>query len=155
MTERQIVKTVEVAACPEEVWRAWATVEGVKSFFAPDAKIELRPGGAYEIYFDLGQAEGLKGSEGCKVLSFVPSKMLSFSWGAPPKFPKARKENAHWVVLFFDGSGEGTRVTMVQLGWKDGEEEDAVYHYFDRVWPAVLESLVSRFSTGPVDLGKQ
>jgi uncharacterized protein YndB with AHSA1/START domain len=153
MTERQIVKTVEVAASPEVVWRAWATVEGVKSFFAPDAKIELRPGGAYEIYFDLGQAEGLKWSEGCKVLSFVPSRMLSFTWGAPPKFQGPQGERSLGRPVF-DRSGEGTRVTMVQLGWKDGGEEDAVYQYFDRIWPAVLESLVSRFSAGPVDWGK-
>jgi uncharacterized protein YndB with AHSA1/START domain len=151
VTEKQLIKTVNVAANPDEVWRAWTTVEGIKTFFGPEARVELRPGGPYEIYFDIEQPEGLKGSEGCKVLSFVPSRMLSFTWGAPPKFPRARKETAQWVVLFFEPSGDGTLVTLIELGWKDGEESDAVYQYFDRAWVTVLSLLARSFSTGPAD----
>jgi uncharacterized protein YndB with AHSA1/START domain len=151
MTEKQLIKTVNVAADPDKVWRAWTTVKGIKTFFGPDARVDLRPGGLYEIYFDTEQPEGLKGSEGCRVLSFVPSRMFSFTWGAPPNFPLARKEIAQWVVLFFEPSGDGTLVTLIELGWRDGEESDAVYQYFDRAWATVLSLLVKSFSAGPVD----
>jgi uncharacterized protein YndB with AHSA1/START domain len=154
MTDSALVKTVRVAASPHEVWLAWTSVEGTRTFFAPDANIELRLGGKYEIYFDTSQPYGLKGSEGCKVLSFLPDRMLSFSWGAPSMFPKSRQENAQWVVVFFEPSGEGTQVTLTELGWKNDEESRAVYAYFDRAWGAVLGSLVSRFSDGPVDWKK-
>jgi uncharacterized protein YndB with AHSA1/START domain len=95
-------------------------------------EVELRPGGLYEVYFSLDEPEGLRGSEGCRVLSFVPSKMFWFTWNAPPQFPQARKEMAQWVVVFFDASDDGTLVSLVELGWKDGEEGEAVYRYFDR-----------------------
>ena len=36
----------------EAVWQAWTTSEGIKSFFAPDARVEARPDGPFEIYFN-------------------------------------------------------------------------------------------------------
>ncbi len=151
MSDRQLLKTIHVAASPDEVWRAWTTAKGIGAFFGPDASVQLRPGGLYEIYFDTEEPEGLRGSEGCKVLSFVPSKMLSFTWGAPPQFAQARKDIAQWVVIFFDASGDGTQVTLVELGWKDDAESEAVYRYFDRAWTTVLARLAHRFSVGPID----
>ncbi len=38
--ERVIVKTAVIKAPVDEVWMAWTTTEGIKSFFAPDARIE-------------------------------------------------------------------------------------------------------------------
>lgn len=150
MTERQFLKSVQGAAKPDEVWRAWTTINGTKTFFAPDGAIELKLW-AYEVYFDLEQPYGLKGSEGCTILSFVPSKMLSFSWGAPPQLPKARKGIAQWVVVFLDASEDGTLVTLIELGWRDGEEGVAVYEYFDRAWSMVLARLAHSYSTEPID----
>ena len=40
--ERAVSKQVTVKAPVEAVWNAWTTTEGVKSFFAPDARIEAR-----------------------------------------------------------------------------------------------------------------
>lgn len=148
---RELVKTVLVDAAPERVWWAWTTVEGLKTFFAPDAEVQLAPGGKYEVLFDLDMPDGLKGSEGCRVLSFVPPRMLSFTWSAPPKFPQARKDIAQWVVVFLEPSGDHTLVTLVELGWKEGEEGEAVYSYFERAWVLVLERLAYSFSKGPID----
>ena len=136
----------------DEVWRAWTTPEGVGSFFGQDARIELRPQGAYEILFDMNASPGRQGSEGCRVLSFVPGRMLSFTWNAPPEFPKSRKELAQWVVVFFDPVGDSkTLVRLLELGWKPGSEGEAVYRYFDRAWSLVLARLAYSFVRGPID----
>jgi uncharacterized protein YndB with AHSA1/START domain len=50
--ERAIDKEVVVNATLEQAWQAWTTREGIVSFFAPDAKIEARVGGAFHIHFD-------------------------------------------------------------------------------------------------------
>ena len=42
---------VIVDAGIDEVWNAWSTTEGVKSFFAPGANIDAVPDGPYEIFF--------------------------------------------------------------------------------------------------------
>jgi len=68
-------KTID---CPvDTAWWKWTTHEGLLTFFGESNKIELHPGGAFEIYFSMDQPEGLRGAEGCKVLSFIPEKMFS------------------------------------------------------------------------------
>jgi len=147
-----LTKSVLVNATCDEVWRAWTTLEGIRRFFAPDARLEIRPHGRYEILFDPEKPEGLKGAEGCTVLSYVPQKMLSFTWGAPPRFPKARKEIAQWVVLFFEEAGpKQTLVRFQEFGWKDDNEGRKVYEYFDRAWDTVLARLARSFTHGPMD----
>ena len=151
MRLRALAKEVVVDAPAGEVWRAWTTLRGVRRFFAPDARLEMRPGGRYEILFDLDAPPGEQGSEGCRVLSLVPEMMLSFSWGAPPRFPGPRKQMAQWVVLFFEPEGRRTRVRLFELGWKRGKEWDDVYDYFDKAWDLVLRRLARSFEQGPID----
>jgi uncharacterized protein YndB with AHSA1/START domain len=155
VTSRVLAKSVIVSASVDEVWRAWTTLEGIKKFFAPDAMLDIRPHGKYEILFDPEQPEGLKGAEGCTVLSYAPPRMFSFTWGAPPEFPNARKEIAQWVVLFFDEVGEKqTLVRFQEFGWKDDKEGEAVYEYFDQAWGLVLARLAHSFTDGPMDWGQ-
>ena len=151
MIQSKLEKEVLAEATQEQVWSAWTTVEGTKTFFAPDARIELKLNGRYEILFTPGP-EGKRGSEGSKVLSYAPMSMLSFSWGAPPMFEKSRAEMAQWVVLSFIPAGDKrTRVTMQEFGWKDTEESQRVYDYFDKAWPEVLASLAQSFVKSPID----
>jgi uncharacterized protein YndB with AHSA1/START domain len=149
---RVVRKEVQVNAPVEKVWNVWTTSDGATRFFAPKARIELRLGGAYELYFDLEAMKGLQGSEGCRVLSFLPLEMLSFEWNAPPEFPNVRKEQERkhtWVVVqFYPFAKEQTRVRLTHLGWKEGEEWEKVFQYFLRAWDIVLGRLEHMFSTG-------
>lgn len=62
--DRAIVAEMTVPASLEAVWQAWTTEDGVCTFFAPRARIELRPGGAYEMFFALDAPSGRQGGEG-------------------------------------------------------------------------------------------
>jgi len=149
--ERSIDLEVTVAAPVAEVWKAWTTTEGVKSFFAPDARVELKVDGPYEIFFNPYAAPGLKGADGMRVLAFQDEKMLSFTWNAPPSLPEARKQRTHVVVRF---EAKGARETVVRLhedGWGEGGEWDKAFDYFSKAWPKVLEQLKQRFVSGPMD----
>lgn len=146
-----IRKTVDVNAAVDNTWEAWTTDEGVRSFFAPGSRIELAIGGDYELYFDRKGKTGQKGSEGCKILSFLPGEMLSFTWNNPPSIPDIRNEHT-WVVLFFQSmEEEKTRVTLVHLGWQAGESWQKALKYFDKAWDLVLGRLQYRFLNGPLD----
>ena len=141
----------------EAVWRAWTTDEGAREFFSPFTRIELEIGGAYEIYF-AEAPEGKRGSEGCRVLSYVPGEMLSFSWNAPPQLAHAR-ERRTWVVVRLEDAGEGkTRVRLTHLGWAEQERANPDHveewrlarGYFERAWPNVMGNLAKRFDEGPL-----
>jgi hypothetical protein len=52
-----------LTASRKEIWEAWTTPQGIKTFLAPDCKIEFQVGGAYEIYFDPQAAPQDRGSK--------------------------------------------------------------------------------------------
>ncbi len=144
-TERVIRESVIVPASVEKVWAAWTTREGLKRFFGADAKVELRVGGPFEIVFVPDAPAGSRGSEGCRILSFVPREMLAFSWSAPPSMPEIREERTQ-VVLHFDELGpQRTRVRLVNVGWGQGPKWDEAFAYFSQAWPYVLASLKGHF----------
>ncbi len=138
-----------------DVWSSWTTAEGIKSFIGREATIELRPGGAYEIYFDDKGSPGQRGSEGCHVLAYEPMRMLSFSWNAPPKLAHCRGERT-WVVVTLEEAETGrTRVRLTQHGFAEkiaSQPEHAAEWrecrgYFVNAWPRVLGALQARFAS--------
>lgn len=151
--ERALDKAVTVPASLDATWAAWTTREGITSFFAPDAKVEARAGGPFQIYFDPGAAPGLKGADDMRFLAVQPRKMISFDWNAPPSLPEARAQRTFVVVRFEAQGPASTRVTLHHTGWGDGGEWDRAHAYFDRAWGAVLGNLEKRFTQGPMDWG--
>lgn len=146
--ERAIEKSVTVPAPPAEVWKLWATTDGMRTFLSPTGEIELKQGGKYHILFDAKAPWGEQGSEGCQVLSWIPERMLSFTWNAPPSFAMLRQART-FVVLTFAPEGNGTRVGLRHAGWGEGKEWDDLYAYFDKAWGSVMEVLKTRVERGP------
>ncbi len=140
-----------VTATPEQVWDAWTTREGITSFFAPDARIDARVDGAFEIYINPLAEPGLKGADGMRFMALQPPRMLSFTWNAPPSLPEARQQRTFVVVRIEPIGEKETRVTLHHTGWGDGGEWDKAYGYFDRAWGNVLGNLKKRFESGPID----
>jgi uncharacterized protein YndB with AHSA1/START domain len=150
-TERAIQKEIVVNATVDDVWKAWTTEAGVKTFFAPDARVELRLDGPYEIFFDPYAKPGLKGADDMRILAFQDKKMLSFTWNAPPHLPEARKQRTVVIVRLEPQNGGKTRVRLHHVGWGDGDQWDKAFQYFSGTWPRVLANLEQRFTKGPVD----
>lgn len=149
--ERSLDKEVIIKAGLDQAWQSWTTREGIVGFFAPDAKIEPKVGGAFQIYMDPGGEPGMKGADEMRFLALQPQKMLSFDWNAPPSLPEARAQRTFVVVRFEPLSAQETRVTLHHTGWGDGGEWDKAFLYFDRVWGNVLNNLKLRYENGPRD----
>lgn len=152
--ERVLAHEVFVPAAPEQVFAAWTTEEGARTFLAPEARIEARPGGAFEPYFDPGAPAGSRGCEGCRVLAVDPPRHLAFTWTFPPSLPAIRGQETR-VDVALAPERDGTRVTLTQTGWKAGEDWDRGYAYFDHAWAVVLSRLARRFESGPLDWSKE
>ena len=149
--ERALEKEVVVAAPVDAVWAAWTTREGIVSFFAPDAQVDARVGGAFHIHFDPTAPAGLKGADDSHFMALQPKKMLSFDWNAPPSLPEARAQRTFVVVRLEAVDERSTRVRLHHTGWGDGGEWDKAHAYFDRAWGGVLGNLKKRFDQGPQD----
>jgi uncharacterized protein YndB with AHSA1/START domain len=136
-----------------EVWRVWTTSNGAQEFFAQKANIHLGIGGPYEIQFDPNDERS--GTKGLKILSFLPERMVSFEWNAPPEMPEVRNGGTWVVVMMRPLSPDRTNVSITHLGWKDGPEWDDAYRHFVRGWSECLARLQQRFKDGPIDWNKQ
>jgi uncharacterized protein YndB with AHSA1/START domain/predicted enzyme related to lactoylglutathione lyase len=143
LTDRKIEKYEVFHQSLDAMWQRWTTHEGLKTFFGKDNQIELIPGGKFEIYFMMDQPEGGRGSEGCKVLSYLPNQFLSFSWNAPPEFPEVRNHAYKtWVVVKFQPIAPNeTAVRIIHLGWPKDERWNPVYDYFNKAWDYVIGQL--------------
>ncbi len=150
-SDRILRKEIVVPATPVQVWNAWTSTKGVKTFFSSDAKVELAVGGPFEIYFLLDAPHGSRGSEGCRILSYLPPKILSFSWNAPPEFGELRDKHTIVVLQFGEIEPGKVKVSLSQHGWGRGEDWDKLYDYFDKAWSYVLGNLKKRFVAGPID----
>ena len=145
-----VVIEAEVTGTPEEVWKALATPEGVRSFFAAEAWVEPNIGGAYEIYFLPANPPGLRGTEHVRILAMEPPSRLLVGWNAPAAFGALRPQQ---TVVEFDlvPAGRGTRLRLTHSGWGRGPGWQSVRDYFEKAWPSVLGRLQYRFDHGPID----
>ena len=144
LSPRAIHHEVMVKRPRSEVWKQWTTEEGLR-FAVKESKVELRPGGMYEWYFLLENPPGSRGGEGCRILSFLPEKMLTFTWNAPPHLPRPRTQYT-WVVVSFEDAPGGTRVQLDHLGWpasglSSEPQWEETFKYFERAWGEVMKQL--------------
>lgn len=132
--------TQVVRAPVAAVYGRFTTSAGWKAFLGAESVIDLRVGGAWEVYF----GDDKIGSNGCQVLSYVPDEMVSFSWNAPPKF--AERALRSWCVVHFSKQGEQNTVVRLQhLGFSDSDKWMDVKGYFENAWPNVLGALAKSF----------
>ena len=141
---------VGVAAALEQVRGAWTIEAGVRTFFDPAARNDVRPGGAPEMPFHPDSEPGQQGGEGVALLTVQPMAMLSFTWNAPPELPAARRQRTHVTVRMHATAARATRVRLTHDGWGHGNEWDRAH--FARAWPrVVLPRLRFRYEHGSYD----
>ncbi len=148
--KQTLTKQILVQADRDTVWKTWTTAAGLQSFFAPQAKVEMRPGGSYELYFYPHAVKGRRGNEGCTIVEIEKPRRLVFTWDFPVTLPRIRE--AHTLVtieLSKIHSGQ-TRVKISQTGWRSDADWDRGYTFFDRAWEDVLGRLKQRFDSGPI-----
>jgi uncharacterized protein YndB with AHSA1/START domain len=147
-SEKMLRVEVTVPAPRAEVWKAFATSEGLSSWLAPNSNVELRPGGEWMVHFPGGSTGG------GNIVSFVPGKQIVIAALAPDKFPTVRAERTT-ARFELEDHGTGTLVRLTQTGWKDGDEWDRAYEYLTAGNAQLLATLHRRFVSGPIDWSKQ
>ncbi len=138
---------VKLNTNPREVWRAWTETEKIINWFSPEANIEPRSGGAYELYFDPKDHDHMS-TKGCTITEFKPMDRLGFSWKGPDQYRELMNEPdplTHVEVEFKDEDG-ATQLTLEHGGWGDGEEWVEAREWHRRAWKGVLDQLESFLS---------
>ncbi len=151
LAEKALSLKVTVPAPVAEVWKAWTTPEGIRSFFAPGSKIDYRTGGDYEIWFNPFAPAGMRGTDGMQILAMQEPRMLTFTWIAPLTMPAMRKQVTYVTVRLRAVDEKHTELALLHGGWGEGPEWDAYYASSEKTWQGALQVLGHRFAKGPVD----
>ncbi|MEN8040487.1 MAG: SRPBCC domain-containing protein [Actinomycetota bacterium] len=143
---RSLAKEAVVEAPVSDVWAAWASGEGIAAWWnPPEARVDLRVGGPFEIMFLPDAPDGDRGSEGCQFLAYVPDEMVSFTWNAPPHL--ALRKIHTWVVITFTPVSKArTHVRLVHTGFLEGPDWDDYRDYFVDAWGYVLDLLTAHWT---------
>lgn len=136
-----------VKAPPSAVWKAWTTSEGLRSWLAPLAEIDLRIDGLMRTNYNAKGALGDDGTIENRILSFEPERMLSIKVAkAPASFPFPNAVKDMWTVIYLqEQEGGRTLVRAVGLGFTDDPESVRMREFFQKGNDFTLQELQKHF----------
>jgi uncharacterized protein YndB with AHSA1/START domain len=112
----RVERDILIDAPLDVVWAVITEPEHVAGWFSDSAAIDLRPGGEMTLTWEAH-------SEHWRVETVDPPSFVSFRWfrGAEP-----REDNSTLVEFFLTRDGEGTRLRVVESGFRqlEGSEEE-------------------------------
>ncbi len=137
---------------PRQVWEALSTSDGLRTFVAPVAEVELKTGGHYYTNYNAKAKIGDPGTIYNTVLAYIPLEMLAIhvKLGAP-LFPESvvAADRLNAICTIRDLGNGQVRVAEIMTGWQPGEDWDKVYRFFQTGNSYVLGQLYKRFAVGP------
>jgi len=131
-----------------QVWAAFTTREGLESWMAAHAEIELKLGGTMKTQYDpKGKIDDARAIENT-ILSYEPMRMLSFKvTKAPQGFPFPNAIKNMWTVVYFEPRGEtATQVRVVSMGFGNDDESKKMREFFNRGNAFTLQLFQKRFA---------
>jgi uncharacterized protein YndB with AHSA1/START domain len=112
----------------EQVWPAWATPDGMDSWFSTKTVMDFREGGSFT------NGDG----DICEYLAIVPHESIRFTWKSRDHAPGS------YVTVAFEDLPDGVEVTLTHENLYS--QEDA--YDLTEGWTWALDSLKSYLETG-------
>jgi hypothetical protein len=136
----------------KQAWEAVSTSEGLRTFVAPIAEVEMQTGGHYYTNYNPKAKIGDPGTIYNTVLAYIPLEMVAIHVKLGPKiFPEsvAAADRLNAILQIKDAGNGQVRVSEIMTGWQTGEDWDRVYRFFQTGNAYVLGQLYRRFAVGP------
>ena len=123
---------IEIDASIDQVWDAFTTTAGFKSWAAPLADVDFKIGGKWRANYNpqgkLGDATTIENT----ILSYDPRRMLSIRpTRFPQGFPFVEAARQTWTVFYFSPVTKArTKVRLVGLGYTDDKQSQQLRAFF-------------------------
>lgn len=154
--DKALQLSVEVPASAHDVFDAFATSDGFRSWAVPVANVELKVGGFMESSYEASAQLGNPGNIKNQIVAYVPDRLLVIrNVQAPPGFVNQELfARTVTVIEFVALAPNNTRVTLTNAGYGPGADFADVYRHFEWGDAYTLEELRKRFVEGPTDWSK-
>lgn len=141
--------SLTISTDPVLAWHAWTLSDRVTVWFAPEAIVEPKSGGAFELYFIPGNTESMN-TRGCRITQFEPPRLLEFTWRGPDQFAGLMNcdDALTRVLVELQPEGSGVRVDVLHSGFGHGPEWQDARQWHQVAWNEALQSLKGALETG-------
>ncbi len=144
-----IIIDISISAPLDLVWLAWVESNRIITWFAPEANVEPRIGGVFELFFDPSNHEH-QSTKGCVFTSIDYRKKLVFTWKGPSQFEKLMNDPSSLtsVEVIFTETNHITHLKVKHRGWGDGKDWTKAQKWHLKAWEEVLNALKSTLESG-------
>ena len=145
--DRVIRLSVDVAASRDEIWRAFTTADGWKSFGVAFAEVEMKMGGIIETSYNpkaqVGSPDNIKN----EIVAYIPGRMMAIRCVQAPGDFKHKQEffSTSTVFELVPAEKQMTRILVTAVGYRPGEAFDDLFQKFRWGNAYTLEKLRTRF----------
>jgi uncharacterized protein YndB with AHSA1/START domain len=143
MNTRDIIFDLELPIASESAYRLWTESKLLEKWLTTVANVDPKLNGPYELFWDPTNRHE-NSTLGCKVTSFVPSKILGFEWRGP--IPYADLMNVQpfptWVTIAFESIAIGNTIMHFRhSGWGEGDKWNKAKQWQTTAWQMAFKEL--------------
>ena len=146
-----LIQSFEVEAPAEAVWRAYTTKEGMESWAAPVAEVELKINGWIKTSYNKDATIGDSSTITLNIINFVPGRMLTLQAELTGNFPQFMQDDQKdlFNTVLFESVGPGrTEVTSYGIGYKKNEKYMPLLKFFIIGNEKSYQNLIQYLETG-------
>ncbi len=133
---------IEIKSPLASIWHAWTSSETITEWFPPEANIEPRLGGAFELFFDPNN-HSHQSTIGCVFTAFKPNSQIAFTWKGPNNFADFMNipQSLTHVTISFVEEGDHVIVKLEHTGWGEGPQWEGAENWHREQWQNALNDL--------------
>ncbi len=147
--DKIIYRSVRLKCNPAKAFEMFTVNKHLEKWLTQIADVEAKVGGKYELFWNPEDKEN-DSTIGCKILAIQPNRFLSFEWKGTKQFKHFMNDVRPLtnVVAFFSPTNEGTEVHILHTGWRETEDWNKAFEWFERAWTMVLSELEKYVNEG-------
>ncbi|MFC1746859.1 SRPBCC domain-containing protein [Candidatus Neomarinimicrobiota bacterium] len=133
----------------DKVWAAWTTNDGLQSWLAPSAEIDLKIGGLMVTGKNTQGGLGEPQTTENRIMAFEDGKMLALRIVKTPNdFPYPKRAKQMWTVINLEERGpDKTQVRIVGMRFETDKKSLEMRAYFIGENSRTLERLQKHFAS--------
>lgn len=131
--ERVLRIETDIAAPVEDVWKAFATGEGLSRWLAADLAVDLKVGGSVTSRSASGGRLGTTGLAALDIVNYLERELITFRVHLDDRFSETIREDddrLQEIVRFVPAGTRGTTVVTSMVGWGSSRIWDDAYAFF-------------------------
>lgn len=117
-----LFQKVNVKAAIKDVWKAYTTNEGWRSWASPHVEIDLKIGGTIQTHYDTNSKIGDPGTNTLHIVNYVPERLLTLKAELSERWPEVMKKDEGKlmnVIVFQELRDNNTLILSYGVGYRD------------------------------------